>query len=203
MNESIPTTPLSRRVMLQKTGLGLFGASLAVAAPASAATGPKGKAGKAAAAAGSSGPLAPLNRFARSVQEYYVARLREVERASTARRAKIRTKADAEAYVTEVRGKIQSVFGPWPEKTPLNARITKTTERDAFRIENVIFESRPGFPVTANLYLPKGRSFPLPGVVGSCGHSVTGKAGDTYQSFAQALARQGYVVLIFDPIGQG
>src|SRR5262249_9393919 len=30
-----------------------------------------------------------------------------------------------------------------------------------------------------------------------------GKAGDTYQAFAQGLARQGYVVLIFDPIGQG
>src|SRR5690606_37517046 len=70
-------------------------------------------------------------------------------------------------------------------------------------IEKVIFESRPGFLVTANLYLPKGRSFPRPGVVGSCGHSVNGKAGETYQAFSQGLARLGYVVLIFDPIGQG
>ncbi|MGH8635980.1 MAG: alpha/beta hydrolase family protein, partial [Burkholderiales bacterium] len=43
----------------------------------------------------------------------------------------------------------------------------------------------------------------LPGVVASCGHSITGKAGDTYQAFCQGLARLGYVVLIFDPIGQG
>ncbi len=44
---------------------------------------------------------------------------------------------------------------------------------------------------------------PVPGVVGSCGHSDNGKAAEAYQSFAQGLARQGYACLIFDPIGQG
>jgi dienelactone hydrolase len=39
--------------------------------------------------------------------------------------------------------------------------------------------------------------------VGSCGHSHNGKAEPAYQSFCQGLARMGYVVLIFDPIGQG
>ena len=43
----------------------------------------------------------------------------------------------------------------------------------------------------------------MPGVVGVCGHSSNGKAETAYQSFAQGLARQGYVVLILDPIGQG
>ena len=81
--------------------------------------------------------------------------------------------------------------------------MTKVVERDTYKIENVLFESRPGFLVSANLYIPKGRSFPLPGVVASCGHSDNGKAIETYQSFCQGLARLGYVVLIFDPIGQG
>jgi dienelactone hydrolase len=40
-------------------------------------------------------------------------------------------------------------------------------------------------------------------VVGTCGHSVNGKAAEAYQSFSQGLARMGYVVLIYDPIGQG
>jgi len=43
----------------------------------------------------------------------------------------------------------------------------------------------------------------LPGVVGTCGHSDNGKCNVAYQSFAQGLARLGYVVLIYDPIGQG
>jgi dienelactone hydrolase len=76
-------------------------------------------------------------------------------------------------------------------------------ERDQYRIEKVIFESRPEFFVTANLYVPRGRTFPLPGVVGSCGHSANGKAYEGYQAFAQGLARMGYAVLLYDPIGQG
>ena len=127
----------------------------------------------------------------------------EVHQQRLKRLAELTTRADAEAYVQTVRGKIRECFGPYPEKTPLNPRVTKVVERDAYKIENVLFESRPGFLVSANLYIPKGRSFPLPGVVASCGHSVNGKAIETYQSFCQGLARLGYVVLIFDPIGQG
>jgi len=147
--------------------------------------------------------LRPLNRFPRMVQEYFVQRVRRVEARSNRRRATIKTRADAEAYVREVREKIGMSIGPWPEKTPLRPQVTGIVERDAYRIEKVIFESRPDFLVTANLYVPKGRKFPLPGVVGTCGHYPNAKAAEEYQSFAQGLARQGYVVLIYDPIGQG
>jgi dienelactone hydrolase len=145
----------------------------------------------------------PLNRFPRMVQEYFVEQVRAAEQ----RRLKIfnalRIRQDAERYVESVRAKIAQCFGPFPEKTPLNPVVTGVVERDAYHIERVLFESRPGFLVSANLYVPKGREFPLPGVVGSCGHSANGKAAEAYQGFAQGLARQGYVVLIFDPIGQG
>jgi dienelactone hydrolase len=145
----------------------------------------------------------PLNRFSRLMQDYFVMQVRE----AAARRSRLidalKTKDDAQKYVASVRSKIQQCFGPFPEKTPLNARVTGTVERDAYKIEKVIFESRPGFLVTANLYVPQGRKLPLPGVVGTCGHSANGKAAEAYQSFAQGLAGQGYVVLIYDPIGQG
>ena len=148
-------------------------------------------------------PLIQLNRFPRMVQEFFVERENELHQQRLKRLADLATKADAEAYVQAVRGKIRESFGPFPEKTPLKPRVMKVVERDAYKIENVLFESRPGFLVSANLYIPKGRTFPLPGVVASCGHSANGKAIDTYQSFCQGLARLGYVVLIFDPIGQG
>jgi dienelactone hydrolase len=105
--------------------------------------------------------------------------------------------------VRDVREKVERCFGPWPEKTPLAPRVTRVVERDGYRIEKVIFDSRPAFPVTANLYVPTGRSSPMPGVVAVCGHSTNGKANETYQSFVQGLARQGYVTLILDPLGQG
>jgi dienelactone hydrolase len=147
--------------------------------------------------------LAPLNRFPRMMQEYLVRRVRRAEALANKARAALKTKADAEDYVKSVRRRIRESFGPEPERTPLNPRVTGTVEHDAYTIEKVIFESRPGMLVTANLYIPKGRPFPLPGVVGTCGHSDNGKAEAAYQSFSQGLARQGYVVLIYDPIGQG
>ena len=136
--------------------------------------------------------LQPLNRFPRMVQEYFVERVRAVEREAEKVRNGLKTKADAEQYVADGAARRSAqCFGPLPEKTPLNARITGVVERDAYKIEKVIFESRPGFLVTANLYVPKGRKFPLPGVVGTCGHSDNGKAAEAYQSFAQGLARHG------------
>lgn len=145
----------------------------------------------------------PLNRFPRMMQEWLVDQVRAAEARGDARREALKTKADAEAYVKSVQARIRASFGPEPERTPLKARVTRTVERDTYRIEMVVFESRPGFLVTGNLYVPKGRGGRLPGVVGVCGHSANGKAAEAYQSFAQGLARQGYVVFLIDPAGQG
>lgn len=147
--------------------------------------------------------LVPLNRFPRMMQEWLVDQVRAAEARGEARRAQVTSRSEAEAYVQSVRERIRDCFGPEPEKTPLHARTTSRVERETYAIENVVFYSRPGLPVTANLYLPLGRPGPFPAVVGTCGHSENGKAAEAYQSFAQGLARQGYVCLIFDPPGQG
>src|SRR5437870_4040802 len=82
--------------------------------------------------------LEPLNRFPRMVQEYFLERLRDLETAKHTAKAGLKTKAQAEAYVTSVREKIRECFGPFPEKTPLNARIAGVVQREAYRIEKVI-----------------------------------------------------------------
>jgi hypothetical protein len=103
--------------------------------------------------------LPPLNRFPRMMQEYFVGRVRAAEQAGLQARAALKTRADAEAYVQEVPKKIQRCFGPFPAKTPLNPWVTGTVDRDAYPIDKVIFESRPQFLVTANLYVPKGKRY--------------------------------------------
>src|SRR5262245_46296170 len=110
---------------------------------------------KPAAAPATRPAIEPLNRFPRMVQEYFVRRVREAERAADVVRDSLRTREDAERYVADVRRKIAESFGPFPERTPLHARTTATLDRDAYTIELVTFESRPNFVVTANLYLPK------------------------------------------------
>ena len=144
-----------------------------------------------------------LNRYPRMVHESFVRQVRSIEQRNRAALAALKTQADAKAYVASARARVRQCFGPEPERTPLNARTTGTVQRDAYKIENVIFESRPGFPVTANLYIPHQAKLPAPAVVGTCGHSSNGKAAEAYQSFAQGLARLGYVCLLYDPIGQG
>ncbi|MEO8268188.1 MAG: acetylxylan esterase [Aureliella sp.] len=146
--------------------------------------------------------LASLNRFPRMMQEFLVGRVTEAHGRSVQAKQSLKTRSDAEQYVQVVREKIALCFGPHPEKTDLNARVTGVIDRDQYRVEKIIFDSRPKFPVTANLYLPK-RIGKVPAVVGTCGHSANGKAAEAYQSFAQGLARQGYACLIYDPIGQG
>jgi|GEM_PF-2409496 len=67
------------------------------------------------------------------------------------------------------------IIGQLPqEKTPLHAEITGIIECDGYRIENVVFESRPNHHVTANLYVPTTGKGPFPGVAMPCGHSATG-----------------------------
>ncbi len=147
--------------------------------------------------------LTPLNRFPRMMQDWLIERIHESETRGRTRREAVKTKADAEAYVKSVQERIRQSFGPLPEKTPLNAKVMRVVEREGYHIENVVFESRPNYLVTGNLYVPTGRKFPMPGVVGVCGHSTNGKAEAAYQAFAQNLARLGYVCFLFDPVGQG
>lgn len=93
-------------------------------------------------------------------------------------------------------------LGGFPERSPMNAQTVGRIEAEGYRIENVLFESRPQHHVTANLYLPNGPG-PFPGVIVSSGHSRTGKTADYNQRFGIALAANGIAALCFDPIGQG
>ena len=71
------------------------------------------------------------------------------------------------------------------------------------RSTSCVYESLPGYFVSALLYLPKKRDGAVPGVLSPCGHSAVGKADPTYQTLHINLAKRGYVVLTYDPVGQG
>lgn len=88
------------------------------------------------------------------------------------------------------------------EKSPLNAVTVRTIEEDGYRIENVIFNSRPRHRITANFYLPEGEG-PFPAIVIASGHSRTAKTAEYNQRYALMMVRCGMAALCFDPIGQG
>lgn len=94
---------------------------------------------------------------------------------------------------------------PLPPRTPLNARITGVIDKDDYTIEKIAFESMPKIYVTANLYLPKRRTGPLPTVVYVCGHagSTAGAKASFLQRHPITLARNGYVAMILDTVESG
>ena len=102
-----------------------------------------------------------------------------------------------------VRARIIRMLGGLPERTPLNARVVGTLERDGYKIEKVVFESQPNFFVTANLYLPTRGSGPYPAVLFPIGHEEGAMSYPVWQQILATLARRGYVALTWDPIGQG
>jgi dienelactone hydrolase len=115
--------------------------------------------------------------------------------------AAIRDVPAAQARQADVRARILSLIGGLPNyRGPLNARVTTSISREGFTIDHVLFESLPDYFVTANLYLPRspGRH---PAVIMSMGHWDSGKAAG--QLLSSHLARKGFVVLTYDPSGQG
>src|SRR6266567_1020409 len=115
--------------------------------------------------------------------------------------AEIHSVADAERRKQSVRERLLDILGGLPDYNgPLNPRITGRIEGENYVIEKVISESLPQFYVTANLYRPT-RPGRYPGILLQAGHTQEGKPEG--QRLAANLALKGFVVLTFDPVGQG
>jgi cephalosporin-C deacetylase-like acetyl esterase len=171
------TSPLFLRTISSRVAILVFGASLVVASVL--------------AQTSSSDPvLDQMNAIAQHDLQMRAQAIREIN--SVAR---------AEQRKSIVRAKMLDDIGGLPNyRGPLNARVTGEIRTDSYTIEKVIYESLPGFYITANVYRPNqpGR---YPGVLLQAGHTQEGKPEN--QRVAANLAKKGFVVLCFDPIGQG
>ena len=139
--------------------------------------------------------------FCGSLNEYYVEKFRAMAQTRRERLAKITTPEAAGEYVAEVRKRIKSYFNFPSERCDLQAKTIYRREEVDHNIEGVVYFSRPGLAVSSLFLTPKTAG-KHPGVLMLCGHSANGKLG-YYQTIASDLARQGFAVLIIDPIGQG
>ena len=116
-------------------------------------------------------------------------------------------KTKREAYRQELLEMVG--LDPLPERTDLKATVTGQVEHEQFTVEKLHFQSRPGLYVTANLYLPKNSTRPVPAILYVCGHGGVKKDGVSYGNkvhyhhHGSWFARHGYVCLTIDSLQLG
>lgn len=136
------------------------------------------------------------------IASYLVGRLNRLAADWDQKRAAIRTAAAMEQRNRAIRAQVTEMVGGFPQRNPLGPQVVKVMERTGYRVENVMFQSRPDFWVTANLYVPSVAS-PAPAIISPCGHYPLARMLPSYQLAYLNLVKAGFIVLAFDPIGQG
>jgi dienelactone hydrolase len=117
--------------------------------------------------------------------------------------AKLKSAGAVQRRQAWARETLWKLVGGQPERTPLNARTVGSFERPGYRVEKIVYESQPRLHIPALLYVPTEGKPPYPGILFQMGHSLNGKAYDSYQRCCQGLVKLGFLVLAFDPMGQG
>jgi dienelactone hydrolase len=95
----------------------------------------------------------------------------------------------------------------YPTKNPLKPIIHGKKIYDGYSVENVAFESYPGFFVTGNLYRPTRELPAYAAILSPHGHfkdqKTMGRFHEMVQKRCATLARMGAIVFTYDLIGYG
>jgi hypothetical protein len=116
-----------------------------------------------------------------------------------------RTRTEADRARPVLRRKLADALGytRFPAADP-RARTVGTLPRQGYRIEKVAWQTLPGVDVPAHLYIPDGLAAPAPAILFYPGHWwADSKTRPDFQAFCINMARLGFVVLTWDPFGQG
>ncbi len=115
----------------------------------------------------------------------------------------VRSRKDWEAFRDSRLEALRRSLGNAPE-VPADLRIvvTGTVQGTGYKIQNLIFESRPGLLVTANLYSPAEARDAMPGIL-ICHSHHHPKSQSELQEMGALWARAGCLVLVMDQLGHG
>ena len=149
------------------------------------------------------GPVPSSTDLRDMLRRYLIARGLDAMQASAQRRQAALESGQIAAYRSAIREAVRGFYGGLPvgpNAGPVRAEPVSRFEKRGYRLENVLFESYPGWQVNATVYVPLDFRPPFPAVIIPVGHS--GKQFESYQLPAQLFARCGYLAVLFDPPGQ-
>ena len=108
--------------------------------------------------------------------------------------AAIKNRKQWEKYRDERIDRLRKSLGTFPAPPDnMKSKVTGTVQGGGFRIENVVYESRPGDWVTANLYVPAKPTKSMPGILIAHAHHRPKRQGEM-QDMGMTWARAGCVV---------
>jgi dienelactone hydrolase len=114
------------------------------------------------------------------------------------------TRAEWDERRKKLREQMFAAMGPFPDKpAPLEPRELGVLKRDGYRIEKLLFTSRPGVQVTANVYVPDPAKGKLPAVLVVHGHWAGARRDPVVQARCLGLVKLGFFVLAVDAFGAG
>jgi dienelactone hydrolase len=138
-------------------------------------------------------------QLGRSLREQIAA----ANRASSAAWAAIGSRDEWERFRREKLAALRKLLGELPAR-PRKPQllVTGRISGEGFQIQNLVYVSRPGLVVTANLYVPDPPRPSMPGIVLSHSHHNPKHEGEL-QDMGLMWARAGCCVLVPDHLGHG
>ncbi len=136
-----------------------------------------------------------IHHLTKQAMDHYEIRDREISR--------LKTRSEWMNRQAEVKDKLMEMVGPFPEKSPLNPRITGTIKNEGYRIEKIVYEAMPGYYVTGCLYIPDIIKGKAPAILNVIGHNQEAFRAELYQVINYNLVKKGMIVFAIDPPGQG
>lgn len=129
--------------------------------------------------------------------------LQAANRADTRAWEQVQDKAGWERFRDARIEALRTSLGQFPDvPKDLKVKVTGSLEGDGYKVQNLVFESRPGLIVTANLYSPAKPPAAMPGMVIVHSHHEP-KNTSARQDMAMTWARAGCAVLVPDHLGHG
>jgi len=103
----------------------------------------------------------------------------------------------------ELRVALADAWGGFPtDPCPLEPRVLGTLQREGYRVDKVVFQTRPGIVMTANAYVPDAPG-KHPAILHVHGHWHGAKQDPVVQSRCIGAVKLGFFVLVVDAFGAG
>jgi dienelactone hydrolase len=145
----------------------------------------------------------PREQLSRMLANHAQERLEAANRRSSANWRQITSRAEWESFKSKRLEALRASLGQFPDiPKDSHLRVARTIPGKGFAIENLVFESRPGLWVTANLYRPDPLRESMPGIL-LCHSHHNPKTQGELQDMGMTWARLGCLVLVIDQIGHG